>query len=144
VRYTANGLFGYAPKTKLSYSLKEVSNSLIFQIDEQSADITAFLSQHTYRASNGILIASSKYPEIKDSGDSKNAVIVFLQGNDSFRNSKLDVTRFVGQMQTSKRKAQVEAALREFVGYIKSLKLAYVPYYVPAPVVTEDYICFEL
>lgn len=136
VRYNANCFFPPANsfvnpiKTKLVYTLKPMENTLVFQVHEQSADISAFLAKNTYRASNGILIAADKYPEFKDSGDTDNVNIVFLHGKDYIRNAKLDVTRFVGSMQRDKRKLQIEDAIQEFVGYIKSLRSSsYVPDY---------------
>lgn len=109
-----------AVKTRLAYTLKEVESGLIFQITEQSKDITDFLNANSYRATNGMLISSSKYPEFKDS-----EYTIFLRGNDPKYDFKLDVTRFVGNMQRDKRKAQIKAALREFVDHIKNASREY-------------------
>ena len=114
------------PKTVLEYSLKAVENAVVFQITEQSSNISEFLKKNRYMASNGIVIAADQYPEFKDSTNH-----VYLQGKDSDRNLKLDVTRFVGNMQRDSKIAMVKAALKEFVEFIaKQTKASYSPIYV--------------
>ena len=117
------------PATKLAYTLKKAENSLIFQVNEQSADITNFLANSSYRAKNGMLIAGSHFPEFKDS-----EYTLYLRGDDKSHDYKLDVTRFVGNMQRDKRATQIEEALKEFVGFIKSSSsLSYAPFAYAAP-----------
>jgi hypothetical protein len=113
VRYFAN--FKPAEKTNLEYTIKEAENSLIFQVNNQSADITEFLKSNSYRASNGMLIASSSFPEFKDSD-----FTLFLRGDSKSSDYKLDVTRFASNMVRDKRKAQIAQAIRELVDFIKT------------------------
>lgn len=111
----------YAPKTELSYTLKKAENSLVFQVNGQSDDITAFLQKNHYRAKNGLLISSDQYPEFKDSRNT-----IYLQGSNKGKSAKLDVTRFVGNMQRDAKAEMIHEALAEFVDYIKSLKSAWI------------------
>jgi len=128
VRYIAN--FAHKIITRLDFYLKKTENALIFQITYQSPDITDFLASNTYRTKNGLLIAGGSYPEFKDS---KNTI--YLRGKDSSRDWKLDVTRFVGNMQRDNKYEMVKEALTEFVDFIKnSQSFSYTP---PAPVVLE-------
>lgn len=129
VRYIANGLGLVSPlKTKLVYTLKKAEHNLIFQVNEQSQDITDFLANNTYRAKNGMVIAADQYPEFQESGKNGN-MVVYLQGSDTLRSRKIDTTRFVGNMQRDAKAAMLEAALAEFVDFMKSLKP--VQYYAP-------------
>lgn len=116
-------------KTTLAYTLKSVEGALIFQITEQSADITAFLAKNSYRASNGLKISASEFPEFKDS---KNTI--FLRGTDASKDFKLDVTRFVSNNVRDSKKEMVNAALREFVDFIKKQApaVSYAPKYQEA------------
>lgn len=102
-----------APKVVLEYSLKKLEDTLVFQVKEQSKTITDFLKNNRYQASNGMIIASDRYPEIKDSTNH-----IYLRGNDSSRDLKLDVTRFVGKQQRDNKAAIIEAALKEFVEFL--------------------------
>lgn len=113
IRYIAN--LGNLNDTKLSYTLTKVEDGLVFQVNEQSENITEFLKNGNYRAKNGMLIAASRYPEFKDS-----EYTLFLRGKDSSHDSKLDVTRFVGNMQRDKRYNQIKDALKEFVSFVKA------------------------
>ena len=115
-------LCGYVPsyKTGLKYKLEKAENALVFQVLAQSDDISAFLAKRHFMASNGLRIATSKYPEFKHS---KN--VIFLQGSDSSNDYKLDVTRFVGRMQRDNAADLVNAALKELVNYVKKASYAY-------------------
>ena len=140
VRYIANAFGCIAPKTKLSYTLSKLEHGLGFQIHEQSADITAFLAKNTYRASNGILVAADTFPEFQESGKG-GSVTVYLRGSDKRQDNKLDVTRFVGNMQRDAKKAMVDAALAEFVDFVKSLKPVSV---YDAPAYNDEYMVILL
>lgn len=115
-------LCGYVPsfKTGLKYKLEKAENALVFQVLAQSDDISAYLAKRHFMASNGLRIATSKYPEFKQS---KN--VIFLQGSDSSNDYKLDVTRFVGRMQRDNAAILLNDALKEFVNYVKKASYAY-------------------
>jgi len=115
--FAANWVAPQAVKTSLSYTLKKAEGSLIFQVNDQSEDITAFLKKNHYRAKNGLLISSDQYPEFKDSTNT-----IYLRGSNTGKANKLDVTRFVGNMQRDSKFAMIEEALAEFVDYVKSLR----------------------
>lgn len=101
--------------TTLRYMLDPAEKALVFQVLEQSPDITAFLSKYTFMASNGLKVASDKYPEFKHS---KNTI--FLRGTDTSENFKLDTTRFVGNMQRNNAAEMVHTALAEFHKAVKN------------------------
>lgn len=111
------------PRTSLKYRLEKAENALIFQVLEQSPDITAFLKKYNFMASNGVRIAIDKYPEFKHS---KN--VIFLQGSDTTENFKLDTTRFVGKMQRDNAADMFNSALKELVAAVKGVA-TYRPYY---------------
>jgi hypothetical protein len=115
-------LCGYVPvlKTGLKYKLEKADSALVFQVLEQSADITAFLSRNHFMASNGYRVALSKYPEFKHS---KN--VIFLRGSDGDNDFKLDVTRFAGNMQRDNASDMFNQALKELVNTVKSASYAY-------------------
>ena len=115
--------------TNLKYRLEKAKNALVFQVLEQSPDITAFLNKYNFMASNGLRVGIDKYPEFKAS---KNAI--FLQGTDKSENYKLDTTRFAGQGYRDGAAAMFNQALRELVDVVKGMKrasaygnLSYVP-----------------
>ena len=108
-------------KTGLKYRLEKAENALVFQVLEQSPDITAFLENgHFLSQKTGLRIASAKYPEFKDS---KN--VIFLRGSDSSNDYKIDVTRFPGNMQRDNKANLINVALEEFVNAVKSVSYAY-------------------
>lgn len=114
------------PKVVLEYSIKKVDDAIVFQVKEQSQAITDFLKNNRFQASNGMIIAADRYPEIKDSTNH-----IYLRGTDDSRNLKLDVTRFVGKMQRDSKAAIIDAALKEFVDFLsKRVKASYSPVYV--------------
>lgn len=110
--------FGIAfiPKTSLKYRLEKAQNALVFQVLEQSTDITAFLSKQNFMASNGIRVAIDKYPELKHS---KN--VIFLQGSDASERFKLDTTRFPSNMERDNVAEMVHTALKELVATVKGI-----------------------
>jgi hypothetical protein len=115
------------PHTKLEYNLQPVDGALVLQVTDQSDDITAFLQNNTYRASNGLLIAADEFPEFKDS---KNTV--FLRGSNHKKDWKLDTTRFVSNTARDSKSSMLQSALKEFVGYVKKLNSYSAPYvYAP-------------
>ena len=122
ITYRANPSFssyGYSGSTLLDYSLKPMKNALGFQIHTQHPVLTQFLSNNKFRASNGIVIDISVKPEIVESmkdGD----FIIYLRGNNSKYDSKVDITRFVGELQRDGHKKAIEKALKEFVQHVKS------------------------
>ena len=133
-RYFANP-YAAPVNTMLEYTLTSVENGLIFQINGQSADISSFLANNSYRAKNGLLIAASEFPEFKDS---KNTI--FLRGSDSVKNTKLDVTRFVSNKVRDNKKEMIKDALKEFVAFVKKQRVPvynYAPRYM-APAYNED------
>lgn len=135
IRYIANAC--RMGKTRLEYTLKKAEHALVFKVDYQSDDITQFLAQKSYRAKNGLTISSSQFPEFKDS---KN--VIFLQGSDSKRNSKLDVTRFVGNMQRDSKYDMINEALAEFVDFVKSVKASQAAFYFPS-YAPKSFVCYE-
>jgi len=123
-------LCGYVPvlKTGLKYRLEKADSALVFQVLEQSADITAFLSRgHFLSQKTGFRIAIAKYPELKDS---KN--VIFLRGSDTSNDYKPDVTRFPGNMQRDNKADLVNTALTELVDAVKSVSYA-IPVKVARP-----------
>jgi len=114
-----NSYFGFSGSTLLDYSLKPMKNALGFQIHTQHPMLTEFLKTNKFRATNGIVIDVSVKPEIVESmkdGD----FIIYLRGNNSKYDSKVDITRFVGELQRDGHKKAIEKALGEFVQYVKS------------------------
>lgn len=103
--------------TNLKYRLEKAPNALVFQVLEQSSDITAFLKKYNFMASNGLRIGIDKYPEFKAS---KNAI--FLQGSDTSENYKLDTTRFAGPGYRNNAAEMFNQALRELVDVVKGLR----------------------
>lgn len=103
------------PKIVLEYSLKPVQNALVFQVTEQSQAVTDFLKNNRFQASNGLIIAADRYPEVKDSTNH-----IYLRGNDSDRNLKLDVTRFISDKVRDSKSEMIKAALKEFVSFLAS------------------------
>lgn len=132
-------LCGFMPafKTGLKYRLEKAESALVFQVLEQSDDISAFLSKgHFLSQKTGLRIATAKYPEFKDS---KN--VIFLRGSDTDNNFKLDVTRFPGNMQRDNKYNLIVAALQELVDAVKSVSYAY-PVRVVAPRSTKNvFVC---
>lgn len=127
MRYACFGL-GFMPTvappaTHLKYRLETAENALVFQVLEQSPDITAFLNKYNFRASNGLMVSIDKYPEFKLS---KNTI--FLRGSDTKEAFKLDVTRFAGRVYRDGAAKMFNQALRELVDCVKGAKTA-VPYY---------------
>ncbi len=115
-------LCGYVPvlKTGLKYRLEKAENALVFQVLEQSPDVSAFLANgHFLSQKTGLRIAVSKYPEFKDS---KN--VIFLRGSDSSNDYKIDVTRFPGNMQRDNKYDLINTALKEFVDAVKATSYA--------------------
>ena len=115
-------LCGFIPSfnTKVKYRLEKADNALIFQVLEQSPDVTAFLNGNIFMAKNGLRIGSSKYPEFKHS---KN--VIFLRGSISSEDFKLDATRFVGKMQRDNAYDLVTQAIQELVDAVKGFSKAY-------------------
>lgn len=127
MRYACFGL-GYMPivappATHLKYRLEKAENALVFQVLEQSPDVTAFLNKFNFRASNGLTVAIDKYPEFKLS---KNTI--FLRGSDAKEAYKLDTTRFAGRVYRDGAANMFNEALKELVETVKGAKTA-VPYY---------------
>ena len=113
--------------TLLDYSLKPLKNALGFQVHEQHPAVTAFLKRNKFRASNGVVIDISAYPEIEESmknGD----FIVYLRGDDFRRDNKTDVTRFVGDLQRDGHKKAIEKALKELIQAVKNTNTTYDQY----------------
>lgn len=137
---------GNAMHPILDYTLTEVEKGLVFQIHNQSPLITNFLRKNKFQASNGLTIDISEYPEYKES-----KLTVYLRGNNGFYNTKPDVTGFYSNLVRDNRKAMINAALKELVGYVKKLNAwnpwvvpglcAFQPQFTPRP---KDYICFEV
>ena len=131
ITYRANPSFncsysGYSGSTLLDYSLKPMKNALGFQIHTQHPMLTEFLKSNKFRASNGIVIDISVKPEIVESmtdGD----FIIYLRGSNSKYDSKVDITRFVGELQRDGHKKAIEKALKEFVQHVKST-MSFNPY----------------
>lgn len=132
IKYACLG-FGFGVPTmgtNLKYRLEKAQGALVFQILEQSADITAFLSKYNFMASNGLRIGIDKYPEFKQS---KNAI--FLRGSMTSENYKLDTTRFVSNSIRDNAAEMFNQALRELVDTVKGIKpfnpfgsFSYTPY----------------
>lgn len=114
--FVASNFFGtsYAPKSHLSYSLIPVENGAIFQIHEQSNEVTAFLKKGYFQASNGLRVAIAEFPEFKDS---KN--VVYLRGTDKSSDLKVDRTRFISNPVRDSKIAMVNEALAELVNTVK-------------------------
>lgn len=115
-------LCGIVPvfKTQIKYLLDKAPNALVLQVKEQSPDVTTFLNNHNFMASNGLRIATSKYPEFKHSTN-----VLFLRGKDTSNDLKLDVTRFVGKMQRDNAYDMVTSAVQELVNFVKKAGQAY-------------------
>lgn len=113
-----------APKVVIEYSLKKIEDALVFQVTEQSQFVTDFLKTKRFQASNGMIIASDQYPELKDSTNH-----IYLRGSDSVRDLKIDVTRFVGKQQRDNKAEIVKAALKEFAEYLAKAAKATRPAY---------------
>lgn len=120
--------FGYIPfivalpATNLKYRLEKAENALVFQVLEQSPDITAFLQKNNFMATNGLKVAIDKYPEFKLS---KNTI--FLRGSDAKESYKLDTTRFAGRGYRDGAAQMFNEALKELVSVVKGAKTA-IPY----------------
>lgn len=112
-------LGGFVPvyKTGIRYKLDKSDGALIFQVLDQSPDVSAFLEAlngGTFLTSTGFKIGASKYPEFKHS---KN--IIFLRGSDKSNDFKPDVTRFAGNMQRDNAYDLFKTTIQEFVDAVK-------------------------
>ena len=116
-------------KTRLEYFLKKADGGLIFQIEDQSPDITTFLQNRPFMASNGMRITIDKYPEFKDSTNT-----IYLQGTDVKRNRKNDVTQFVSNLARDRKAEMIDNALAELVSTVKTWNNLAAPLYIdPTP-----------
>jgi len=127
MRYACFGLGGYMPfvvppATHLKYRLEKAEDALVFQVIDQSPDITTFLKRYNFMATNGLKVAIDKYPEFKLS---KNTI--FLRGSDAKEAFKLDTTRFAGRVYRDGAASLFNEALKELVDCVKGTKTA-VPY----------------
>lgn len=114
---------GFMPvfATQVIYSLEKSDHALTFQVLDQSSDITAFLKNRNFLSrKTGLRIGLSKYPEFKHSEN-----FIFLRGSDKSNDFKLDVTRFVGNMQRDKAYEMVKVAIQELVDTVKALSTPY-------------------
>lgn len=114
---------GFVPvfNTQVRYRLEKAPNALVFQVLEQSPDVSAFLNGRNFLSKKtGLRIGTSKYPEFKHS---KN--FIFLRGSDKSNDFKLDVTRFVGTMQRDNAYDMVKTAIQELVDTVKAASTAY-------------------
>lgn len=114
---------GFVPvfKTQVKYRLEKAPNALVFQVLDESPDVKAFLNGRNFLSKKtGLRIAASKYPEFKHS---KN--VVFLRGSDTSNDYKLDVTRFVGNMQRDNAYDMIVTAIQELVDFVKSASTPY-------------------
>jgi len=115
-------LCGYMPifQTKVSYKLDKHTNALVFQVLDQSPDVTAFLANNTFLSpSTGFKVELSAKPEFKIS---KNTI--FLRGSDKTNDFKPDVTRFVGKMQRDNAHELFIQTIQELVDTVKELSTA--------------------
>ena len=102
--------------TVVKYKLNKDDYALTFQVLEQSADVTAFLSSQNFQARNGMNIGISEYPEFKQS---KNTI--FLRGSNKGNDFKPDVTMFTGNMQRDNQYNMVVEAIQELVDTVKQV-----------------------
>jgi hypothetical protein len=119
-------------KTDLRYDLIPVERALVFQVLDQSPEVTNFLRKvGSFQASNGLRIATADFPEFKDSENT-----IFLRGSDKAKDGKVDTTRFVTNIIRDKKAVMVHQALKELVDTVKSLQSYYAP--VPANINIVD------
>lgn len=111
-----------ASPVSIDFTLKKVEKGLLFQVNYQSPAVSDFLRNNRFQASNGLIIASSEFPEFKES---KNTV--YLWGSDSTRNGKLDATSFTHNFKRDSKYDMLRQALVEFVEFVQSRQPRFVP-----------------
>ena len=115
---------------QLDYTIKKVEKGLLFQVNNQSPQITDFLKKNRFQASNGMIIASAEFPELKDSTNH-----IYLWGAESRKNGKLDATSYTHNFKRDNKYEIVKQALREFVEYVDAISpkwqdvSCYTPYF---------------
>jgi len=144
ITYKVNECFaGNAMHPMLEYSLDPVEQGLVFQIQNQSPLVTNFLQKNKFRASNGLTVDVSEYPEYKES-----ALTIFLRGGNAYYNTKPDGTGFYSNLVRDSRKRMIDQALKELVAQVKRQSQwnpwnrgYQFPGYIPAP---KEYTCFPI
>ena len=100
----------------VQYKLDKEPQALSFSVIQQAPVVSSFLSEHRFQALNGLIIASSEYPEFKDS---KNTIYLQGEGN-AIENFSTDVTSFNSNYVRDGKYDLIVDAIQEMVDFLNS------------------------